>query len=179
MRFLPPRGSIGIFNRSYYEEVLVVRVHREALKRETLPEELVTKNIWHERYEAINAHERYLSRNGIVILKFFLNLSKKEQKERFLKRLDEPEKNWKFQLRDVQERKHWNDYMRAYEKMVRNTSTSYAPWHVIPADHKWFAHLVVAETIIGTLEKLNLAFPKLDAERQQDLKKARTLLKGE
>lgn len=178
-RFLPPRGSIGIFNRSYYEEVLVVRVHPEALKREKLPEGLVTKKIWQERYEDINAHERYLSRNGIVILKFFLNLSKKEQKKRFLKRLDQPEKNWKFQLSDVQERQYWGEYMRAYEQMVQNTSTGYAPWHVVPADHKWFAHLVVAEAVIDALEKVDPEYPKLDAERRAELKKARVFLKHE
>jgi PPK2 family polyphosphate:nucleotide phosphotransferase len=178
-RFLPPRGSIGIFNRSYYEEVLAVRVHPEAVKCERLPKELVTEKIWQERYEDINAHEHYLSRNGVIILKFFLNLSKEKQKDRFLKRLDEPEKNWKFQLRDVQERRHWDDYMRAYEKMVQQTSTGYAPWHVVPADHKWFAHLVVAEVIISALDKLDLSFPKLGAERREELKKARVLLKSE
>jgi PPK2 family polyphosphate:nucleotide phosphotransferase len=175
-RFLPARGSIGIFNRSYYEEVLVVRVHPEALKREKLPKKLATDKIWQERYHDINAHELYLSRNGIVILKLFLNLSRKEQKKRFLKRLDEPEKNWKFQLTDVQERQHWDEYMRAYEEMVRNTSTGHAPWHVVPADHKWFAHVVVAETIIDALEKLDLGYPKLDADRRDELKKARAFL---
>jgi len=178
-RFLPARGSIGIFNRSYYDEVLVVRVHPEALEREKLPKELVTDKIWQERYEDINAHELYLSHNGIVILKFFLNLSQKEQKKRFLKRLDEPEKNWKFQLSDVQERQYWDDYMSAYEKMVRNTSTGHAPWHVVPADHKWFAHVVVAETIIDALEKLDLDYPKLDAERRAELKKVRAFLEHE
>lgn len=178
-RVLPSRGSIGVFNRSYYEEVLVVRVHPETLKREKLPQELVTKKIWQERYEDINAHERYLSRNGIVILKFFLNLSNKEQKKRFLKRLDEPEKNWKFRLSDVQERQHWGEYMRAYEKMLQNTSTAHAPWHVVPADHKWFARLVVAEALIDALEKVDPEYPKLDAERRAEIKKARAFLKAE
>jgi PPK2 family polyphosphate:nucleotide phosphotransferase len=178
-RVLPSRGSIGVFNRSYYEEVLVVRVHPEALKREKLPQELVTKKIWQERYEDINAHERYLSRNGIVILKFFLNLSNKEQKKRFLKRLDEPEKNWKFRLSDVQERQHWGEYMRAYEKMLQNTSTAHAPWHVVPADHKWFARLVVAEALIDALEKVDPEYPKSDAERRAEIQKARAFLKAE
>jgi PPK2 family polyphosphate:nucleotide phosphotransferase len=178
-RALPERGKIGIFNRSYYEEVLVVRVHAEILSRERLPKDLVSGKIWQERYEDINAFERYLSRNGIVILKFFLNVSKKEQKRRFLERLDEPEKNWKFSASDVLEREHWDEYMRAYEEMIRNTSTKRAPWYVVPADHKWFTRVVVAEALIHALGKLDLSFPQLDAEKRKDLKKARAILKHE
>jgi PPK2 family polyphosphate:nucleotide phosphotransferase len=178
-RFLPERGHIGIFNRSYYEEVLIVRVHPEILSREKLPEHVLSGKIWQERYEDINAYERYLIRNGIVVLKFFLNVSKKEQKRRFLERLDEPEKNWKFSASDALERQHWDEYMRAYEEMIQNTSTKRAPWHVVPADHKWFARLVVAETMIHTLEKLNLSFPQVDAEKRRDLKKARAALQDE
>jgi PPK2 family polyphosphate:nucleotide phosphotransferase len=178
-RFLPERGRIGIFNRSYYEEVLIVRVHPEILSHEKLPEHMVSSNIWQERFEDINAYERYLTRNGIVVLKFFLNVSKKEQKRRFLERLDEPEKNWKFSVSDALERQHWDEYMHAYEEMIRNTSTKRAPWHVVPADHKWFTRLVVAEAVIHALEKLNLAFPQVDAEKRKDLKKAREALERE
>jgi PPK2 family polyphosphate:nucleotide phosphotransferase len=176
MRALPERGTIGIFNRSYYEEVLIVRVHPELFAKERLPTSLVTDKIWQERFADINAFENYLSRNGIVILKFFLHLSKKEQKARFLERLDEPEKNWKFSTSDVLERKHWDEYMSAYEDMIRNTSTKCAPWHVVPADHKWFTRLAVAEAIIDALEALDLSFPKVDSERRKDLKKARAAL---
>jgi len=179
LRFLPQRGHIGIFNRSYYEEVLVARVHPEILARERVPSELLSDKIWEERFEDINAHERYLSRNGIVVLKFFLHISKKEQKARFLERLDEPEKNWKFSATDVLERHHWDEYMSAYEEMIRNTSAKKAPWYVVPADHKWIARLVVAEALIHAFEKLNLSFPEVDAEKQKDLKKARTALKHE
>jgi PPK2 family polyphosphate:nucleotide phosphotransferase len=178
-RSLPERGTIGIFNRSYYEEVLVVRVHPEILAREKLPAPLFTDNIWQERFKDINGYERYLSRNGIVVLKVFLHISKKEQEKRFLERLDEPEKNWKFSTTDVLERQHWNEYMRAYEEMIRNTSTESAPWYVVPADHKWFTHVVVAEAIVHALDKLNLSFPKVDAEKRKDLKKARATLKHE
>jgi PPK2 family polyphosphate:nucleotide phosphotransferase len=178
-RSLPERGHIGIFNRSYYEEVLVVRVHPEILSREKLPAPLVSGKIWQERFEDINAYERYLSRNGIAVLKFFLNVSKKEQKRRFLERLDEPEKNWKFSASDALERQHWDEYMRAYEEMIQNTSTKRTPWHVVPADHKWFTRLVVAETVIHALEKLNLAFPQVDAEKRKDLKRARAALQHE
>ena len=178
-RSLPERGKIGIFNRSYYEEVLVARVHPEILSREKLPPDLVSGKIWQWRFEDINAYERYLSRNGIVVLKFFLNVSKKEQKRRFLERLDEPEKNWKFSASDVLERQHWNEYMGAYEEMIRNTSTERAPWHVVPADHKWFTRVVVAEALIHVLDKLNLSFPKVDAEKRKDLKRARIILKNE
>ena len=178
-RCLPERGRIGIFNRSYYEEVLVVRVHPEFLTKQRLPEKLVTNDIWSQRYEDINAFERYLSRNGTMIRKFFLHVSKKEQKQRFLARLAEPEKNWKFALQDVKERAHWDAYMHAYEEMIRHTATEHAPWYVIPADHKWFMRLAVAEVIAETLESLELSFPPVDAEKRQELDTARTLLKSE
>jgi len=178
-RCLPERGRIGIFNRSYYEEVLVVRVHQELLANERLAPTLLTQKIWDERFEDINAFERHLSRNGIVLCKFFLHLSRKEQKERFLSRLDEPEKNWKFSLADARERQHWGAYMRAYEEMIQNTSTKRAPWYVVPADHKWFTRLVVAEAITDALEELDLAFPKVDAVRRKELRTARETLKRE
>jgi len=177
-RCLPERGRIGIFNRSYYEEVLVVRVHPEVLKQERIPETLLTKDIWEQRYQDIHAFERYLSRNGIVVCKFFLNVSQKEQKQRFLARLDEPEKNWKFSAADVHERQYWDDYMKAYEEMIRNTATEDAPWYVVPADHKWFTRLVVAAAIVDTLEGLKLAYPKVDAEKRKGLQAARRLLEG-
>ena len=148
-RCLPERGRIGIFNRSYYEEVLVVRVHPELLEKQKLPPELVSKNIWEERYEDINNFERYLSRNGYVIRKFFLHLSNKEQKKRFLSRLDEPEKNWKFSSADARERQRWDDYMEAYDGMIRHTATQHAPWYVVPADNKWFSRLVVAAVVVA------------------------------
>ncbi|HEV7968074.1 MAG TPA: polyphosphate kinase 2 family protein [Candidatus Acidoferrales bacterium] len=176
---LPERGKIGIFNRSYYEEVLVVRVHPELLARERIPTQLVLDNIWQKRFEDINAFERYLSGNGIVVLKFFLHLSKKEQKKRFFERLEEPEKNWKFSMSDALERQHWEKYMRAYEDMIRNTSTNHAPWYVVPADHRWFARLTVAEAAIAAMESLDLSFPKVDAERRKELKNARAALEHE
>jgi PPK2 family polyphosphate:nucleotide phosphotransferase len=176
---LPERGQIGIFNRSYYEEVLAVRVHPEFLAREKIPTQLVLDNIWQKRFEDINAFERYLSGNGIVVLKFFLHLSKKEQKKRFLERLEDPEKNWKFSMSDALERQHWEKYMRAYEDMIRNTSTKHAPWYVVPADHKWFARLVVAEAVISAMESLDLSFPKMDAEKRKELKDARAALEHE
>lgn len=178
-RFLPERGKIGIFNRSYYEEVLVVRVHPELLAREKMPAQLVTGKIWQERFEDINAYERHLSRNGVLVVKLFLHLSKKEQQKRFLDRLDTPEKNWKFSENDVLERRHWGEYMNAYEEMIRNTSTKHAPWHVIPADHKWFARLAVAEVLIHALDSLDLSFPKVDADKEKELKNARRALKRE
>jgi PPK2 family polyphosphate:nucleotide phosphotransferase len=178
-RRLPERGQIGIFNRSYYEEVLVVRVHPEILAKQRLPEKLVTKDIWKERYEDINVFERYLTRNGTVVRKFFLHVSKEEQKQRFLDRLAEPEKNWKFSLQDVKEREHWDAYTQAYQDMIRSTSTEAAPWYVVPADHKWFTRVVVAEVIADTLESLNLTYPKVDAEKKKELETARTLLKAE
>jgi PPK2 family polyphosphate:nucleotide phosphotransferase len=173
VRALPERGKIGIHNRSYYEEVLAVRVHPEFLDRERLPAKLVTDKIWRERFEEINAFERYLFRNGTAVLKFFLHLSKKEQRKRFLERLDEPEKRWKFSMTDVQERQHWNEYMQAYEDAIRNTSSRHAPWHVVPADHKWFTRVVVAEATIDALTSLDLAFPKVDAAQEKELKNAR------
>jgi PPK2 family polyphosphate:nucleotide phosphotransferase len=176
---LPERGRIGIFNRSYYEEVLVVRVHPEILAKQHLPEHLVTKDIWQERYEDINNFERYLSRNGTVIRKFFLHVSKKEQKRRFLARLEEPEKNWKFSLQDVKEREHWDAYTQAYEEMICNTSSDHAPWYVIPADHKWFMRLAVAEVIIETLEGLKLTYPAVDVDKKKELETARESLKAE
>jgi len=176
---LPERGKIGIFNRSYYEEVLAVRVHPELLARERIPAQLVLDNIWKKRFDDINAFEHHLSANGIVVLKFFLHLSKEEQRQRFLERLEEPEKNWKFSMSDVLERQHWEKYMRAYEDMIRNTSTKHAPWYVVPADHKWFARLVVAEATIDALESLDLSFPKIDAERRKELKDARAALEHE
>jgi len=174
---IPERGQIGIFNRSYYEEVLVVRVHPELLSNEKVPAELISKNIWKMRFEDINSFEQYLSRNGILVLKCFLHLSKHEQKKRFLDRLDQPDKNWKFSMSDVLERKHWDKYMDAYEDMIRNTSTEHAPWYIVPADHKWFSRLVVAEVIVDALQKLDLSFPKLDADKRKELKDARAELK--
>jgi len=175
-RDLPERGHIGIFNRSYYEEVLIVRVHPKVLEAEKLPSSLVTKNIWDERFEDIRSLERHLSRNGTVIRKFFLHLSKKEQKQRFMARLDEPEKNWKFSADDVHERAYWDDYQNAFEDMIRNTATKRAPWYVIPADNKWFTHLAVAAVIVETLEELDLAYPKVDAAKRKELAAARKLL---
>lgn len=172
-RRLPERGRIGIFNRSHYEEVLIVRVHPEILAGEKIPDALLTKRIWEERYEDINAFERHLARNGTAILKFFLNVSKKEQKKRFLARLDDPEKNWKFNLADVQERALWNDYMDAYEEMIRATSTEWAPWYVVPADQKWFTRIVVAGAIVDALEKLGVEYPKMDPPAKRRLAQAR------
>ena len=178
-RRVPERGRIGIFNRSYYEEVLVVRAHPDLLLRQRIPRRLITKDIWHERFEDINNFERYLARNGVVVRKFFLHVSKEEQKRRFLSRLDEPEKNWKFSLADARERQHWNDYMEAYEDMIRRTSSRQAPWFVVPADNKWFTRLVVSAAIIDALQRLDLAFPKIDARRREELAAARAALTGE
>lgn len=175
---LPERGRIGIFNRSYYEEVLVVRVHPELLKAQRLPPLLVTENIWKHRFEDICSFERYLTRNGVVIRKFFLNVSREEQKRRFLARLDEPEKNWKFSPADVRERGFWSDYMNAFEDMIRHTSTPEAPWHVIPADKKWFTRIAVAEAIIQTLEDLDVSYPTVDPEKAKELAAARKFLEG-
>ena len=173
---VPERGRIGIFNRSYYEEVLVVRVHPEFLTRQRLPAGLVTKNIWRDRAEDINAFERYLTRNGIAVLKFFLHVSKEEQRRRFLARIEEPEKNWKFAPADVEERARWNDYMRAYDEAVRRTSTSDAPWYVVPADQKWFSRLLVSQVIVERLEDMKLAFPRLDRKRRAELQRIRRQL---
>ena len=173
---VPERGKIGLFNRSYYEEVLVVRVHPEHLGAEKLPDRLVTKEIWDERFADISAFERYLTRNGVVIRKFFLHVSKKEQKRRLLERLEDPNKNWKFSMADVQERGFWKNYQQAYEEMVRRTTTKYSPWYVVPADNKWFTRLVVASAIIETLHGLDLAFPVLDKAKKKELKAARESL---
>ena len=178
-RCLPERGRIGIFNRSYYEEVLVVRVHPELLAREKLPQPLVTKHIWKERFEDIVSFERHLARNGTVILKFFLHVSGAEQRRRFLERLDKSAKNWKFSAADLAERQHWDAYMAAYEEMIRNTATPGAPWYVVPADHKWFTRLVVVEAIVAALEKLDLAFPTVPPGDRKALQAARAALERE
>src|SRR5580692_10492713 len=179
MRRAPERGQIGIFNRSYYEEVLVVRVHPELLKNERIPPSLVTKDIWKERFQDINDFERYFSRDGIVVRKFFLNLSKKEQRRRFLDRLDHPEKNWKFSAADVRERRYWDDYMEAYEEMFSQTSTEWAPWYIIPADHKWFTRICVAEIIVAKLKSLGLKYPKVSDQELVELEKAKEELLNE
>jgi PPK2 family polyphosphate:nucleotide phosphotransferase len=176
---LPERGRIGIFNRSYYEEVLVVRVHPQILAKQKLPPRLVTKRIWKERYEDVAAHERYLARNGVLVLKFFLNVSKAEQKRRFLERLDRPEKNWKFSSADAKERGFWKDYMRAYEDMIRATAAPHAPWVIVPADKKWFARLVVAAAVADAMQSLDLAFPEVDAAQKKELAAARAALARE
>jgi PPK2 family polyphosphate:nucleotide phosphotransferase len=173
---LPERGRIGIFNRSYYEEVLIVRVHPEVLADEKVPPQLAGKDIWQKRFEDIHGFERYLARNGVVVRKFFLSVSKEEQKNRFLKRLDEPEKNWKFSAADVKERQCWDDYMQAYEEMIQNTATPKAPWYAVPADHKWYTHLVVAAAVVDALDELNLAYPTLKAQQRKQLQAARRLL---
>jgi PPK2 family polyphosphate:nucleotide phosphotransferase len=173
---LPERGHIGIFNRSYYEEVLVVRVHPPVLESQLVPPSLITKDIWKERFEDINCFERHMGRNGTVIRKFFLHLSKKEQKRRFLARLDEPEKHWKFSAADIQERECWDDYQEAYEDMIRHTASKQAPWYVVPADNKWFTHLVVAAAIVQTLEELDLCYPKVDGEKLKEIAAARRIL---
>ncbi len=176
---IPGRGRIGIFNLSYYEEVLVSRVHKELLERQHIPPSLITKNIWKERFTYINAYESYLFRNGIVIRKFFLNLSKKEQRKRFLKRLEDPEKNWKFSPSDVAERAYWNDYMNVYQDAIQHTATPHAPWYVVPADHKWYTRLVVAAAVVHALEKLHLSYPKVDAVKRKELEAAREALEHE
>ncbi len=176
---LPERGRIGIFNRSYYEECLVVRVHPEILAKQKTPPKLVTKNIWRERFEDIAAVERYLARNGTVILKFFLNVSKQEQRERFLDRLEEPAKNWKFSMADISERALWAKYQAAYQEVIRHTSTELAPWHVVPADHKWFARVVIGSAIVSALEKLDLHFPKVNKADRSEFKQVREALLAE
>jgi PPK2 family polyphosphate:nucleotide phosphotransferase len=176
---LPAHGDIHIFNRSYYEEVLVVRVRPSLLDAQRLPQACLGKDLWNERFNAINAFERHLTRSGTVILKFFLHVSKEEQKKRFLERIDDEAKNWKFSMGDVAERKLWPHYMKAYEDMVRRTSTEHAPWHVVPADHKWFTRLAVATTMVETLERLDLRFPKLDDAALRDLQRARRALMRE
>lgn len=176
---LPERGRIGIFNRSYYEEVLVVRVHPELLKTQQLPHFPNGNKIWQQRFQEINNFEKYLFNNGIVILKFFLNVSKAEQKKRFLKRIETPEKHWKFSASDVAERAFWDDYMLAYEDMFNNTSTTWAPWYIIPADHKWFTRLAVADIICNKLKELNLQYPTLSEEHKQRLLEAKAMLQAE
>lgn len=170
---MPERGRIGIFNRSYYEEVLVVRVHPEILKQQRIPPVLVTKHIWKERYEDISALERYLTRNGIAIRKFFLHISAEEQLKRLLARLEDPSKNWKFSIDDAKERESWDAYMTAYEQMIRHTSSPHAPWFVVPADNKWFSRLVVAGAIIDALQDMHLAFPKIDTAKRRELEAVR------
>jgi PPK2 family polyphosphate:nucleotide phosphotransferase len=177
MRCLPERGRLGIFNRSYYEETLVVRVHPEFLAKEKLPPVLVTKDIWKERFQDIRHFERYLDRNGIVVRKFFLNLSQEEQKRRFLERLDNPAKHWKFSSADASERAHWDDYMEAYQDTIRHTATDEAPWYVVPADNKWFARMVVSSVVVETLSSLNLSYPEIDRAKLAELMAARKALK--
>jgi PPK2 family polyphosphate:nucleotide phosphotransferase len=178
-KHLPERGHIGIFNRSYYEEVLVVRVHPELLAKQGLPEPLVTKNIWKERFRHIRHFEDYIVSQGTVVRKFFLHVSKEEQRRRFLERLDQPHKNWKFSTADVLERKLFGDYMDGYEDVIRHTATKDAPWHVVPADNKWFTHLVVAAVIIDALESIKPSFPKLDDDKMRELASARAALEAE
>ena len=178
-RCLPERGRIGIFNRSYYEEVLVVRVHPEYLGRQHLPDALIGRKVWDRRLADIANFERYLARNGTLVLKFFLNVSRKEQKRRFMERLDEPEKNWKFSAADVKERAYWNDYMKAYEAAIRATATPDAPWYVVPADNKWFTRLVVAAAIVEAMERLELAYPKVNVAQRRALSLARAALAKE
>ncbi len=176
---LPERGRLGIFNRSYYEECLIVRVHPQILAKQLIPPQLVTRNIWRERFEDINAYEKYLSRNGMLILKFFLNVSKEEQRQRFLDRLEEPGKRWKFEMADITERGFWNKYQAAYQDMIAHTATKVAPWHVVPADHKWFARVVIGSTIVSALEGLNLQYPKVDKASLQEFEKVRVALEQE
>lgn len=177
-RVLPERGHIGIFNRSYYEEVLVVRVHPEILKNERIPKELMGKDLWQQRYQDIHNFEKYLGHNGVVVRKFFLNVSKKEQKRRFLERLQRPDKNWKFSISDLREREFWDDYMKAYEDMIAATSTKQAPWYVVPADNKWYTRLVVASAIVDTMKDLNLEYPSVDAEQRKQLLAAKRQLES-
>ncbi len=176
---VPQRGRIGIFNRSYYEEVLVVRVHPEFLKAQKTPPQLVDKGIWDERLTDIARFEDYLTRQGVVILKFYLNLSRKEQKKRFMERLDKPDKNWKFSASDVRERRYWDDYMHAYEEAIQATASKDAPWFVVPADNKWFTRIVVAAAIVEAVEELDLKYPKVTAEQKKDLAAARAELEAE
>jgi PPK2 family polyphosphate:nucleotide phosphotransferase len=178
-RVLPERGHIGVFNRSYYEEVLVVRVHPEILKTQRTPPSLLTDRIWDERFEDICCLEQHMARSGTVIRKFFLHLSRQEQKKRFLKRLEEPEKNWKFSASDVRERKCWDDYQQAYEDMIRNTAKKHAPWYIVPADNKWFTRLVISTVIVDTLESLDLQYPKVEADKKKELVAARKQLEKE
>ena len=178
IKCLPERGRIGIFNRSYYEETLVVRVHREFLEKQKLPPDLITKDIWKERFQDIRSIERYLTRNGVAIRKFFLHVSNKEQKKRFLERIEEPEKNWKFSANDAKEREHWDDYMEAYEDMIKNTATKVAPWYVVPADNKWFTRVVVAAAVIEALDSLDLKYPEVSDSKLKELAAAKKALLG-
>jgi PPK2 family polyphosphate:nucleotide phosphotransferase len=176
MKVLPNRGRIGIFNRSYYEETLVVRVHPEFLAKQKIPPQVLGKRLWQQRFEDIRNFEQYLTRNGIVVRKFFLHVSKKEQKRRFLERIDNPEKNWKFSASDTAEREHWDDYMEAYEDMIRHTATKDCPWYVVPADNKWFTRVVVAAAIVETLASLKLAYPEVGPEKLKELAAAKKAL---
>ncbi len=176
---LPARGRIGIFNRSYYEETIVVRVHPELLQKQRLPQKLITGDIWDQRFEDIGNFERYLAHNGVMPIKFFLHISKEEQRQRLLARIDDPEKRWKFAAHDVEERKLWDDYMRAYEETIRHTATKHAPWYVVPSDHKWFTRLVVAATLVEQMEQLNLKFPKYDDGSLEELEQIRASLRAE
>jgi PPK2 family polyphosphate:nucleotide phosphotransferase len=178
VKALPERGRIGIFNRSYYEETLVVRVHPEFLSGQRLPAKCVTKDIWDERFQDIRSFERHLARNGTIVRKFFLHVSNKEQKKRFLERLDNPDKNWKFSANDAKERGFWDEYMKAYEQTIRETATEEAPWYVVPADHKWFTRVVVAAAVIDALVSLDLAYPKVDGAKQEELAAAKKTLLG-
>ena len=179
MKCVPERGRIGIFNRSYYEETLVVRVHPEFLEGQKLPKSLVTKDIWEDRFKDIRSIERYLSNNGYLIRKFFLHVSKKEQKRRFLERIENPEKNWKFSANDAKEREFWDDYMKAYEEMIQNTATKDAPWFVVPADNKWFTRVVVAAALIDALHSLDLHYPEVGKEKLKELAAAKRALTGD
>lgn len=179
MKALPNKGNIGIFNRSYYEETLVVRVHKEYLANEKLPPELVTRNIWKERFQDIRNFERYLTRNGMIIRKFYLHVSKEEQERRFMERIENPEKNWKFSASDVKERQFWDDYMKAFEDMIRNTATEDAPWYVVPADNKWFTRVVVAGAIIDAMASLGLHYPKVNEKKLEELAAAKVRLQSE
>jgi PPK2 family polyphosphate:nucleotide phosphotransferase len=178
-KHMPERGRIGIFNRSYYEEVLVVRVHEDFLQKQKLPPELITKDIWDDRYRDIRSYERYLSNNGTIVRKFFLHVSRKEQKKRFLERIDTPEKNWKFSASDAKERGYWKEYMEAYEDMIRHTATDHSPWYVVPADNKWFTRVVVAAAVIDALGSLDLEYPKVGKEQLAELEAAKTVLMAE
>ncbi|QBN17677.1 polyphosphate kinase 2 family protein [Flavobacterium nackdongense] len=178
-KHLPERGRIGIFNRSYYEEVLVVRVHEQILRNQKLPDKLITKDIWEDRFQDIRNFEKYLNRNGTVVIKFFLNVSKEEQKERFIERVDDPDKNWKFSAADAKERGYWNDYMHAYEELIKNTSTEKSPWYVIPADNKSYARIAIASAIITALDELDLEYPSVSEEKIAELQAVRKALMEE
>jgi len=179
LKLLPEKGKIGIFNRSYYEEVLVVKVHKELLEKQNIPKEKINGKLWEERYEDINNIEKYFHRNRIVNLKLFLNISKEEQKLRFLKRINTPEKNWKFSLSDLKERNYWDDYIKAFEDMLNNTSTKHSPWYIVPANNKWYSRAVVSEIVVSTLESLNLKYPEVSDEHKKELLEAKRILESE